>query len=136
MKKKFRLLLCFVAMFAFGAACSTDDTEIPTDTEQTTDDDIIIPDGATVMMLSELSATSYPQDDDVWYITDISGSTDDFEGLRDALTDAMNYDRKISLEFPYLKEFPEYALCPRLEGYIASIISVNAPEATTIGVCT
>ncbi len=85
------------------------------------------------LKLSDFSAESYPQDEDVWVISDAEATADDFWGLKYALLDAISSDRKISLEFPNLTSFPEAALCDNVSWVnITSVVAVSAPNAVEI----
>ncbi len=88
--------------------------------------------------LSTFSATSYPSDD-TWVILDATAeSSDDFEGLRAALSAVNTEDatRMISLEFPALESVPANAIYVKADDFNkknSNIISVSLPLATTIG---
>lgn len=97
---------------------------------------------ATKITLSELSATNYPKDHTTWIITDTEGTTDDFQGLREALTDAIKNNCEIYLKFPSLERFPKCALFTdwsealsheEWNNPITSVVSIIAPAATEIG---
>ncbi|MFI3287173.1 MAG: leucine-rich repeat protein, partial [Rikenellaceae bacterium] len=85
------------------------------------------------LMLSDITAESYPEDD-VWVISDVEATSDDFLGLKDALFSVASSERTISLEFPYLTSFPEAALCDNISwNSITSLVSVSAPNAVELG---
>ncbi|MFR9500462.1 MAG: leucine-rich repeat domain-containing protein [Rikenellaceae bacterium] len=83
-------------------------------------------DGSEVadFMLADFSSTSYPTGD-TWIIADNgSPSYEEFEGLRAALNAV---GEQISLSFPYIESFPEYAL-----EYMENLVSISADLATEI----
>ncbi len=103
--------------------------EFGTDQPDVNDDYLV-----AAMSLSELSASNYPQDCDEWCIIDEVATTADFEGLNAALIDAMDYDRHIRLEFPYLEALPDSAIGTSWWGYyLTSVETIYLPAATTIG---
>ncbi|MFI3319097.1 MAG: leucine-rich repeat protein [Rikenellaceae bacterium] len=91
----------------------------------------------TYKYLANFSATSYPTDTDTWVIEDSSATTPNFKGLSDALVALKSSDRKISLEFPNLIAFPEYAIFGESDVNYAdyemsALISVTATTATLV----
>ncbi|MFR9586118.1 MAG: leucine-rich repeat protein [Rikenellaceae bacterium] len=79
--------------------------------------------------LADIEANIYPTGNS-WRIIDSSATTDDFEGLKAALSTIYSKDssREISLTFPNLDGFPENALYEAV-----NVATIEAPLATTLG---
>ncbi|MFI3286263.1 MAG: leucine-rich repeat protein [Rikenellaceae bacterium] len=61
--------------------------------------------------LAELSAESFPLDANIWNITDSVATSDDFDGLCDAIEEVSDMGgRLITLRFPNLESLPDNAL--------------------------
>lgn len=73
------------------------------------DDDIEYYDETDGIYLSDFSSTSVPSYDE-WVISDEEADTEDFEGLYEALAAITTSGREISLSFPNLTSFPDYAI--------------------------
>ncbi len=92
-------------------------------------------DASAFLMLADFSATEYPTEFDRWVIGDKTATTDDFVGLKDALTSISSSGREISLSFPNLEAFPKDALDNYYNsGYkLNTIVSIEAEVAASIG---
>ncbi|MFI3318949.1 MAG: leucine-rich repeat domain-containing protein [Rikenellaceae bacterium] len=90
--------------------------------------------------LANFSYTSYPLYEDIWVIDDTEATTDDFAGLSAAIDRIGSDDdneREISLVFPNLLSFPNFAIFGESESSYSlnttALVSISAPEATSVG---
>ncbi len=95
-------------------------------------------DASATLYLSELSATTYPEED-TWIILDETASTTDFAGFNAAIEHISTNDtlRCISVEFPNIEAIPECAIfgnsSVNLSFASGALYSVSAEKATSIG---
>ncbi len=84
------------------------------------------------MALADISADNYPQDENVWNISDAYiSSTSTMDGLIEALKCAATEGRQISLEFPNLREFTQSAFYQE-DLCLTSLYSISAPNVTDV----
>ncbi len=79
--------------------------------------------------LSDFDSQSFPENEE-WVILDDFATSEDFEGLRNALSRIPDW-KKISISFPNLIEIPNNAF--KFEGLNYALHSVEAPKVTNIG---
>ncbi len=79
----------------------------------------------------EVDGSMFIPEGNIWFINDTNEAglygVDDFKGLRDAIREANNDGRKITLDFPYLIKLPSYALAE------CDVVGATLHSATEIG---
>ncbi len=84
--------------------------------------------------ISEMPTDGSEIEDNTWIITDNTAlSTEDFANLRAALA-SVELGRLITLQFPYIPSFPDYAIGDGVNWEsVPAVLSVSAPLAKSIG---
>ncbi len=90
--------------------------------------------GAAIRTLADFSSTDYPTDTDIWSITDSTAELDAFYGLRNALYEAYDEGREISLIFPNLEAVPTASSNTLGAFYDCdALVSADLPLVTSVG---
>ncbi len=126
-----KLLILSIALLA-AISCNSDN-------DNNSVEEVVIEtlEGST-FRLSQFGLHKFPATDS-WVIDDLSATTDDFEGLSDAIEyiSLSEPERQISIEFSDLEAIPAYAIFGESlsdgSRSFTALTSVAAPYATTVG---
>ena len=122
MKKLLTMMIMMMMMSIFAVSCAVDDPA-----EE--------PEPSVEFTLNKIPATLPTEN--VWVITDTNAIGENFDTLYKLLKSPEAKGRKIKLEFPNIKEIPDYAFSNNdtndSKYGVDTIVSVSAPNAVSIG---